>query len=403
MAGVKPIRFLCAGLGGYAWSIAQALKVSKDIELVAMCDPAMDQFPDRLATLREWGVKAYPSFTEMIASENADAVWLPLPIQLHLPFTREALAAGLHVVTEKPAAGCLQDVDAMIAARDTAKREVLVGFQDIYAAPTLPAKQAILEGAIGKITHATVHAAWPRDLKYFGRNQWAGRIKVGDDWVLDSPLQNAISHYLNLAIFLLGESPDESATPTHLQAELYRANDIENFDTCALRITIGADIPLVLFYTHAERQYHDATVVIHGTKGRLIVGANGYQIESAMPRRWPVDEQKHQHMFRAIASRLRGEPTESAVATLEIARIHTQIVNAASHSTAITPFDPTLVKQVTNDHGQPMTAVAGLEDVMLRCVADGKLPSELGDVSWATPGGSIDLRNYHHFVGPALE
>src|SRR5829696_1805709 len=61
-----------------------------------------------------------------------DAVWLPLPIHLHRPYTERALAAGKAVLCEKPAAGCVDDVDAMIAARDASGRGVLIGFQDVY-------------------------------------------------------------------------------------------------------------------------------------------------------------------------------------------------------------------------------------------------------------------------------
>lgn len=400
--GSLPIRMACAGLGGYAWSIAQQMiqNGGQDLRLVAVCDPALDQFTDRVQKLRSLNVQAYPSFEQMLEQQEFDAVWLPLPIHLHRPFAEAALSAGRHVVTEKPAAGCVQDVDAMIAARDKAKREVLVGFQDIYAAPTLPAKQAILDRAIGKIQYAIVYASWPRDLTYFGRNKWAGAIKVGETWVLDSPLQNAISHYLNLAMFLLGESLHATAIPEQVEAELYRANDIENYDTCALRLTIQNQIPLTVFFTHAEREQVDATVVLKGSTGSLTVDSNGYRIDSDNPRLWPADKHKHANMLRIISRHLHKQPYDGAVATLEMARIHTTIVNGVSEAAPIIPFARQYVTETATVEGKVMKAVTGLKQVMLRCVAERKLPSELGDVPWARPGGKRDLKGYSHFQGP---
>lgn len=402
MDGSLPIRMACAGLGGYAWSIAQQMMQNggQDLRLVAVCDPALDQFADRIQKLRSLNIQAYPSFEQMLEKQEFDAVWLPLPIHLHRPFAEAALSAGRHVVTEKPAAGSIQDVDAMIAARDKAKREVLVGFQDIYAAPTIPVKQSILDGTIGKIQYAIVYASWPRDLTYFGRNKWAGAIKVGETWVLDSPLQNAISHYLNLAMFLLGESLYASAVPEQVQAELYRANDIENYDTCALRLIIQGQVPVTVFFTHAEQEQVDATVMLKGSRGSLTVDSNGYRIDSDHPLLWPADKHKHANMLRIISRHLRKQSYDGAVATLEMARVHTTVVNGVSEAATIVPFGEQFVTETATVEGKVMKAVTGLKQVMLRCVAERKLPSELGDVPWACPGGERDLKGYRYFEGP---
>ena len=66
--------------------------------------------------LKALGVQTARTF-EQLLELDIDAVWLPLPIDLHRPFTETALAAGKAVMCEKPAAGSVDDVDAMIAAR----------------------------------------------------------------------------------------------------------------------------------------------------------------------------------------------------------------------------------------------------------------------------------------------
>lgn len=408
VAGEKPIRFLSTGLGGYAWNIAQLLgRVAKSsdgntVQLLAVSEPAPDRFPRQLAELEARGVRIYTDFDLMLAREQADAVWLPLPIHLHRSFSERALAKGLHVVTEKPAAGCVQDVDAMIDAERRADRHVLIGFQDIYASHTLPAKQRLLSGDIGELKHVSVHASWPRDLNYYARNNWAGTLQTDGVWVLDSPLQNAISHYLNLAMFLIGPDLATSATPVEVGAELYRANEIQNYDTCAMRVRFENAPPILVLLTHAAQHTQEAVVEIAGSQGSLRVDASGCMFSGKTVATLPLDPDRHRSMVNAIAQFLRGDIdlTRNAVANLSMARLHTIIVNGASEATAIRTIDPMHIHQTPLDRGGVCLAIDGIESVMRRCVEQRALPSELGDVSWAVPAGVRDVRNYTFFHGP---
>src|SRR5687767_1095340 len=116
---LEPIRLGLAGLGGYAAYVCdRALDEGKAPEpsarLVAVTEPELERFPRRVRELRAAGVTVVRTFAELL-SQPVQAVWLPVPIDLHLPFTEQALAAGKHVMCEKPAAGCVDDVDRMIA------------------------------------------------------------------------------------------------------------------------------------------------------------------------------------------------------------------------------------------------------------------------------------------------
>src|SRR5207249_3033108 len=180
-----------------------------------------------------------------------DAVWLPLPIDLHLPFTQKALDAGKSVLCEKPAAGCVDDVDGMIAARDRTRLAVAIGFQDIYQPAVAVLKQRIVDGEFGKPLTVRVTGCWPRSERYFARNAWAGRFRRDGCWVMDSPASNALAHFLHLALFLLGPTRQQSAHPDAVTAELYRANEIENYDTCSMRFVVDNNVPIYVAYTHA--------------------------------------------------------------------------------------------------------------------------------------------------------
>src|SRR5688500_7814725 len=144
----------------------------------------------------------------------------------------------------------------MIAARDRTGLPVAIGFQDMYQPSVAVLKQRLVAGEFGRVLGARVIGCWPRSERYFGRNDWAGRLRRDGRWVLDSPVSNALAHFLHLALFLLGPTREQSAKPTAVAAELYRANRIENYDTCTMRFTVKGpgvqgEIPLFIAYTHA--------------------------------------------------------------------------------------------------------------------------------------------------------
>ena len=70
---------------------------------------------------------------EHLLACDIQAVWLPLPIDLHCPYTKLALAAGTAVLCEKPAAGCVDDVDDMIAAPRSSEASGRGGIPDIVS------------------------------------------------------------------------------------------------------------------------------------------------------------------------------------------------------------------------------------------------------------------------------
>jgi predicted dehydrogenase len=398
---LEPLRIGVTGLGGYGGTIVRALSdAGGSIKLTALCDPDLESHAEAVANLRASGVAVFGDYSAMLAGP-VEAVWLPVPIHLHRPFTEQALRAGKAVMCEKPAAGCLQDVDAMISARDHYGIPVLVGFQDIYAPHTQEAGRLLAGGAIGRIRQVKLLGAWPRDPAYYQRREWAGKLRNGETWILDSPAQNALAHFLNLALHWTGCSPNGCAGPVGIEAELYRANPIENYDTCGLRVHFENDATLLALLTHACHETIQPEIHIVGEHGEMHFRAwksITFQTPEG-PIEVPVAAQSHQSMIEAFASVVRGKNSIGLPATLEMARNHTLVVNGASATTPVHTVPP---QYVTSDGINP-AAIEGITDLMRSCVATGRLPHETGAAEWTRPAGSCDLRDFREFHGPAEE
>lgn len=401
------VRFGCVGLGGYAGASCEFLEQCGDdpaiagpIALSAVYEPDQRRFARRIEQLRQRGVRVVGRYEDLLAGP-VDAIWLPLPIDLHRPFTIQALEAGKGVLCEKPAAGSVDDVDAMIAARDRCRRPVLIGYQHVYDPITAQVKRLLLDGAIGPVRSVTAWACWPRSTDYFSRNDWAGRHQRNGDWVMDSPANNALAHYLNLPLFLLGETNNESAALNSVEAELYRANAIENYDTASIRVTTERGVRLLVLFTHACGESRGPTIRIEGDEGVLTLEPD---VQTTLTTRrssqsWPAYGDCRRHMIAAMRQMIRDGQAPGTLSTLESARAQVVVVNAASQAAYVRNIPQAVVRQVSMDDQHAM-AVRGIESVFEKASSAGKMLHESGLVDWSVPAGKLEVRGYHHFTGP---
>jgi predicted dehydrogenase len=138
------------------------------------------------------GAASYPDYRAALDDPEIDAVIVAVPPAFHLDLTRQALAAGTHVLVEKPAFPRTEDYAAVAAARDRAGRIVLVGENDHYKPLAGTLRRMIAGGAIGEMVmaHFTTIAL---------------RLKTAGDWRNDETLAGGDAffeegiHWLHLA------------------------------------------------------------------------------------------------------------------------------------------------------------------------------------------------------------
>lgn len=100
-------------------------------------------------------------YDALLARDDIDAVYVPLPHTLHAEWTVKALEAGKHVLTEKPIAMAVAEFDAMIAARDRSGLMASEAYMIAHHPQWARVRHLIADGAIGTV-HA-VHAVFTYD------------------------------------------------------------------------------------------------------------------------------------------------------------------------------------------------------------------------------------------------
>ena len=94
---------------------------------------------------------AYGSYEELIADPNVDAIYNPLPNQLHVPWTIKAAEAGKHVLCEKPLSLTVAEAKTLLPVRDRTRVKIGEAFMIRSFTQWLRLRQLLDEGRIGEL------------------------------------------------------------------------------------------------------------------------------------------------------------------------------------------------------------------------------------------------------------
>lgn len=149
--------------------------------------------------------RARPSYDEVLAADDVDCVYVPLPNALHEEWAIKALQAGKHVLCAQPLATSVDGTRRMAAAAAAAGRVLMEGMW-VRAHPRTEALlEMVREGELGHLraVTATLGAApaTARDIRFDPRLGGGALLDVGGGQVA-------------MTRWLVGESPDGvCATP----------------------------------------------------------------------------------------------------------------------------------------------------------------------------------------------
>ena len=156
----KTVRWGILGASKFARDfMARAIHAAEGAELVALATGDAARADGFLAFCP--GLRIHSTYEALLADPGIDAVYIPLPNHLHVEWSLKALAAGKHVLTEKPIAMKASEIDQIIAARDASGLLAAEAYMIVHHPQWIRARQLVQEGAIGKIQH--VDAAFSYD------------------------------------------------------------------------------------------------------------------------------------------------------------------------------------------------------------------------------------------------
>ena len=94
--------------------------------------------------------RAFGAYEDLLADAEIEAVYNPLPNELHVPWTLRALAAGKHVLCEKPIALDAEEARPLIDARDRSGKLVAEAFMVRHHPQWRRARELARDGSIGE-------------------------------------------------------------------------------------------------------------------------------------------------------------------------------------------------------------------------------------------------------------
>jgi predicted dehydrogenase len=245
------------------WGVISTAKIGREKVLPAMqrserCTIAAIASRDFSAAQRvaaELGIaQAYGSYEELLADPTIEAVYNPLPNHLHVPLSIRAMAAGKHVLCEKPIALTAEEATQLVAARERTGKLVAEAFMVRQNLQWLRARDIARSGALGEVraiqTFFSYHNVDPANV----RNQ----SEIGGGGIMDIGCYAIVT-----ARYIFG------AEPTRVAALIDRdpAMGIDRLASALIEFSGGRH----LTFTCATQLAPQQRVTIAGTKARLEV------------------------------------------------------------------------------------------------------------------------------------
>ena len=294
------MRLLVLGTGGMANAHAEHFAAIDGVELVG----AVDVDPSRAKAFADkHGIpNVFTSLEEAIAWDGFDAATNVTPDRAHHPTTLALLAAGKHVLCEKPLAENYAKADEMARAAEASSLVTMVNLTYRNVAPLQKAREMVLAGEIGRVRHVEasylqswlVSKAWGN---WATESQWLWRLSTrhGSNGVLG----DVGIHILDFASY--GAGSDVEHVFARLKAfDKAPDNRIGEYDLDANdSFTMTVDFANgALGVIHSSRwatghlnelrlRMHGdkgALEVIHSTEGSKLRGCLGDDVETAVWR-----------------------------------------------------------------------------------------------------------------------
>ena len=192
----EPLRVACIGMGWWSDVLADAIKRSGKLKIVA-CYTRSEQ--KRAAFAAKYGCRASPSYEAILADPAIEAIINTTPNDVHLATTRQAAEAGKHVFLDKPIANSVSDGRKITESCRQAGVVLALGYQRRRESHFRWIKRQIDDDVFGQLVNAEANISRDR-LGQFDLSSWRYTAAGMPGGVM---LQIGI-HYADVLDYLLG-------------------------------------------------------------------------------------------------------------------------------------------------------------------------------------------------------
>ncbi len=315
------LRIGVIGTGIIAQHHVKGYEYSGRAEIVAAADingQALDGFCDKFGVSER-----FDDYGDLLRLDQVDAVSVCLPVFLHAPVSIAALAAGKHVLCEKPMCRTVDEGEAMVDAAREAGRTLMIHYRYRFNNAARQARAMIERGDLGNVYFARVigHRFRGRavlDSKGLGR------------WFLDPELAGAgvlfdLGGYsLDLVFWLLGFPEVKSVSAaTYQEIDRERAEaegfNVDELAMGMIRLANGATVWLERSTALNTDPKGTGGTEIYGNKAGLRLGPltlykddGGGKLET-VPIETPPDPERSSHLLpptEFVSAVLDGRPVQ---------------------------------------------------------------------------------------------
>lgn len=194
----KKLGFGIIGTGAIAVNHAKSIQELTNCKLVAVCSSTAERAKEASEKL---GVPAYSSIEDFLLREDMDIVSVCTESGRHMEPIMAAARAGKHIIVEKPLEINLDRANRIISVCREQNVKLGVIFQNRFNPAYLKLKQAVHEGALGKLLLGNAYVKWYRDEAYYKTSNWKGTL-AGDG---GAALINQGIHTIDLLLDVMGD------------------------------------------------------------------------------------------------------------------------------------------------------------------------------------------------------
>ncbi len=218
------------GTGSFAHMHAQALESLGDrVRIVGAASP---NYTELLEFNRRHAIpRGYQSNTELLAEAQPDMVHICTPPATHAAIAKLCLAAGTHVLCEKPLCGSLAAFDELDAATHLSGKSLSNIFQWRFGSAAQKLKALIDSGALGELRVAVCHTLW-----YRGEDYYAVQWRASWEDALGGTLMGHGIHLIDLLLWLVPDWQEVYARVNTFDFDI----EVENLGAALITFGNGA-------------------------------------------------------------------------------------------------------------------------------------------------------------------